>query len=64
MSPAIAPSPRVVLLDIEGTTTPVSFVCDVLFPFARGEIRAFLEAHAAEEAVRSDIEGLRQEQAG
>ena len=24
-----------VLLDIEGTTTPISFVYDVLFPFAR-----------------------------
>jgi enolase-phosphatase E1 len=26
---------QVVLLDIEGTTTPISFVYDTLFPYAR-----------------------------
>lgn len=26
---------KVVLLDIEGTTTPITFVYDVLFPYAR-----------------------------
>lgn len=31
---------RGILLDIEGTTTPISFVYDVLFPFARKELRA------------------------
>ena len=36
---------RVVLLDIEGTTTPISFVHDVLFPYARARIGA--EWHAA-----------------
>ncbi|MCB9770510.1 MAG: acireductone synthase [Candidatus Omnitrophica bacterium] len=29
-----------ILLDIEGTTTPISFVYDVLFPFARKELRS------------------------
>jgi enolase-phosphatase E1 len=40
------PSPvEVLLLDIEGTTTSVSFVYDVLFPFAQAELeRAFLGA--------------------
>lgn len=39
----IDPTPvRVVLLDIEGTTTSVSFVYDVLFPFARPRLREFL----------------------
>jgi enolase-phosphatase E1 len=33
---------RAVVLDIEGTTTPVSFVYDVLFPFARRHAEAFL----------------------
>jgi enolase-phosphatase E1 len=37
--------PRGILLDIEGTTTPVSFVYDVLFPFARRHMAAYL-AHA------------------
>jgi enolase-phosphatase E1 len=36
---------RVVLLDIEGTTTPIAFVHEVLFPYARARIGA--EWHAA-----------------
>ena len=34
---------RAVLLDIEGTTTPVDFVYGTLFPFARERVRACLE---------------------
>jgi enolase-phosphatase E1 len=34
-----------IVLDIEGTTTPISFVCDVLFPFARRHLREFLKDH-------------------
>ncbi|AWV87804.1 acireductone synthase [Bradymonas sediminis] len=34
-----------VLLDIEGTTTPVTFVYDVLFPYARRAMQGYLEAH-------------------
>ena len=36
---------QVILLDVEGTTTPVSFVYDKLFPYARGHIRAWLTEH-------------------
>ena len=36
---------RGVVLDIEGTTTPISFVYDVLFPYARTHLRGFLETH-------------------
>lgn len=32
-----------ILLDIEGTTTPVGFVTETLFPYARQHMRAFLE---------------------
>jgi enolase-phosphatase E1 len=49
---------RVVLLDIEGTTTPVDFVTGVLFPFARSHVRAFLEQHASEDEVRGDLQAL------
>ncbi|ARW46824.1 MULTISPECIES: acireductone synthase [Acetobacter] len=35
--------PRVVLLDIEGTTLPVAFVHKVLFPYARKHLPALLE---------------------
>jgi enolase-phosphatase E1 len=38
--------PAAILTDIEGTTTPIAFVRDVLFPFARTRFPAFLAAHA------------------
>ncbi|WP_415494864.1 acireductone synthase [Acetobacter sp.] len=38
-------TPRVVLLDIEGTTLPVAFVHKVLFPYARKHLPALLARH-------------------
>jgi enolase-phosphatase E1 len=35
--------PRGILLDIEGTTSSVSFVYDVMFPFVRRELTIFLK---------------------
>jgi enolase-phosphatase E1 len=35
--------PGLILLDIEGTTTPIAFVTETLFPYARAHLRAFLE---------------------
>ncbi len=43
---------RVVLLDIEGTTTPIAFVHETLFPYARARVRAFLAAHGDDLDVR------------
>lgn len=42
-----------VLLDIEGTTCPVSFVAGTLFPYAANRLEAFLGRHGGEPAVRS-----------
>ena len=42
-----------ILLDIEGTTTPISFVYDVLFPFAR--------RHAAEFVKNANLNELQHE---
>jgi enolase-phosphatase E1 len=39
------------LLDIEGTTCPVSFVAAVLFPYARKAIPGFLAAHAKDPEI-------------
>lgn len=50
-----------ILLDIEGTTTPVDFVFGVLFPFARDRAAAFLSAHGTTPAVRADLALLRAE---
>jgi enolase-phosphatase E1 len=36
-----------VLLDIEGTTTPITFVYDVLFPYARRNLQRHIEQHAS-----------------
>lgn len=54
---------RGVVLDIEGTTTPIAFVHDVLFSYARTHVKRYLEKHAGAENVRADIELLREEHA-
>lgn len=51
----------VVLLDIEGTTTPIDFVYEVLFPYARARVAEFLSSHRSE--VAEDIEELQRENA-
>jgi enolase-phosphatase E1 len=38
--------PAAVLTDIEGTTTPISFVHTVLFPYARARLPSFCSLHA------------------
>ena len=37
--------PRAILLDVEGTTTPITFVYQTLFPYARQKLKTYLEAH-------------------
>lgn len=54
---------RGILLDIEGTTTPISFVHEVLFSFAREHVRDYLATHFAEAEVKTDVAGLRDEHA-
>jgi enolase-phosphatase E1 len=53
--------PGALLLDIEGTTTPVDFVTRVLFPYARERVKDFLLRRASE--VRDDLGLLRSEHA-
>jgi len=50
---------RVILLDIEGTTTPIDFVTKVLFPYASGKIESFLRQNFQNEQVHESIEELR-----
>ena len=50
---------RAILLDIEGTTTPIAFVHDVLFSYARDHVREFLAANS----VAEDVALLRKEHA-
>lgn len=52
-----------ILLDIEGTTTPIDFVYQVLFPFARTHVKDYLSRHWTTTGVQEDLAGLRKEQA-
>lgn len=52
---------RVILLDIEGTTTPIDFVYQVLFPYARHHLATYLAQHANEREVQADLAALRAE---
>lgn len=45
------PTPRLVLTDIEGTTTPIAFVHRVLFPHARAALPALIGRRAQERPV-------------
>lgn len=48
-----------VLLDIEGTTTPVSFVHDVLLPYARSALPGFLAGHGDDAEVAGTLAEVR-----
>jgi len=52
---------RAIVLDIEGTTTPVDFVYQVLFPFARERVAAFLEPDQRSPACLEALALLRDE---
>jgi enolase-phosphatase E1 len=54
---------RGVVLDIEGTTTPMWFVYDVLFPYARSHLRAYVEAHIEKDELRDVVRLLGEEHA-
>ncbi len=50
---------RVILLDIEGTTTPVDFVYKTLFPYASRKLDSFLRENSANPEIGVLIEDLR-----
>jgi enolase-phosphatase E1 len=52
-----------ILLDIEGTTTPVDFVYQLLFPYARARVREFLQLHFKTQESQALINLLAQEHA-
>ena len=56
-------STRSILLDIEGTTTPIDFVYRVLFPFARDRVERYLTEHIDHPALASDVGYLQREHA-
>jgi enolase-phosphatase E1 len=50
-----------VLLDVEGTTTPIDFVYRVLFPYARERYLPFLSARFADPEVAGEVRALAEE---
>jgi enolase-phosphatase E1 len=58
---------RLYLLDVEGTTSPISLVYEQLFPYARKHLEPYLRAHVREpwidEDLAADLELLSRENA-
>ncbi|KEZ67577.1 haloacid dehalogenase [Pseudomonas amygdali pv. tabaci str. ATCC 11528] len=52
---------KAILTDIEGTTSAVSFVFDVLFPFAKKHLPGFARQNAGQPAVASQLQAVRSE---
>jgi len=52
---------RAIVTDIEGTTSSIRFVHEVLFPYARERMAAFVRAHASEPGVAAQLDAVRRE---
>jgi enolase-phosphatase E1 len=50
---------KAILTDIEGTTSSLSFVKDVLFPYSRARMAQFIRANAAEPDVHAQLDEVR-----
>jgi enolase-phosphatase E1 len=55
-SPLLKNQVYIIVLDIEGTTTPVEFVYKTLFPYANRKLESFLREHFREPEVESLIQ--------
>jgi enolase-phosphatase E1 len=51
---------RAILTDIEGTTSSLSFVKDILFPYARARMADFIRSHADDEMVGNLLNEVRE----
>jgi len=49
---------KAVLLDIEGTTSSIAFVYDIMFPYVRRNVRGFLERHEQRLDVKAAIDRM------
>lgn len=48
-------------MDIEGTTTPITFVKDVLFPYIKEHLEEHLSAHWEEDECKQDVHLLKKQ---
>ena len=56
--------PRTILTDIEGTTSSIAFVKDVLFPYARRALPRFVREHGNDPDVRRWLDAVATESGG
>jgi enolase-phosphatase E1 len=56
--------PKAILTDIEGTTSSISFVKDVLFPYARRALPRFVATRGKEPAVRKWLDAVAADNGG
>jgi enolase-phosphatase E1 len=63
-TPSASSPIRALLLDVEGTTTPIDFVFKTLFPFAAAHVESFLREHCQDPEIRQIIVELRQTWSG
>jgi enolase-phosphatase E1 len=52
---------KTILTDIEGTTSSISFVKDVLFPYARAQLPEYVRDHSSDPKVRRWLEQVQLE---
>lgn len=57
-SSSIAEQHKYIILDIEGTTTPITFVHDVLFPFVVNNAESFLRETWTDATTQADVAAL------
>ena len=50
---------KTIITDIEGTTSSLSFVKDVLFPYARQHIAGYIQEHANDDRVKQQIDSVK-----
>lgn len=52
---------KVILTDIEGTTSSISFVHDILFPYAKKNLASYLNEHAKEQHVQQIVAQIKKD---
>eukprot|EP00775_Hariotina_reticulata_P005707 gene5707-5947_t len=55
--------PKAIVLDIEGTVAPISFVAEVMFSYAREHVKQHLDEHYDSQETARDIEAIRNQAA-
>jgi len=54
-------NPSAIIIDIEGTTSSIAFVHEVLFPYSRARLADYVTAHAADPGVAAILEAVQAE---